>query len=157
MIPPLRERGADVVTLADHFITHFAAENGKANMRLSSAALDLLMRYPWPGNVRELENVIERAVILADQSVIHGYDLPPSLQLPRQVGETPAVGGLETRMRAVEHEMIAEALRINNGNIGEAAKELGLTRRMLSLRMERNGISYKSFRTPGGRHGPATP
>ena len=78
-IPPLRDRGSDVILLADHFVTKSAEEMGKDVKRISTPALNMLMAYHWPGNVRELENVIERSVILSDDGVIHGYNLPPSL------------------------------------------------------------------------------
>ncbi|KAA5602680.1 sigma 54-interacting transcriptional regulator [Blastochloris sulfoviridis] len=144
-VPPLRERGADVITLADHFVTCFSKENAKTIKRISTPALNMLMSYHWPGNVRELENVIERSVILSEDDVIHAYDLPPSLQTPNESGTAFGVS-LESKLRAVEYEMIVEALKTSNGHIGDAAKELGLTRRMLGVRMERYGISYKSFR-----------
>jgi Nif-specific regulatory protein len=79
-IPPLRERGSDVVLLADYFVAMNAKQSGREVKRISTPALNMLMAYHWPGNVRELENVIERAVILSDDGVIHGYNLPPSLQ-----------------------------------------------------------------------------
>jgi len=145
-LPPLRERGSDVITLADHYVNRFAAENGKSVKRIATPALNMLMSYHWPGNVRELENVIESAVILSDDGVIHSYDLPPSLQTSRESGTTNALS-LEDKLRAVEYEMIVEALKNNNGNVGETAKELGLTRRMLGIRMQRHRISYKTFRT----------
>ncbi|MEO0034057.1 MAG: hypothetical protein RLZZ501_80 [Pseudomonadota bacterium] len=144
-IPPLRERGSDVITLADHFVTAFSKENGRDIKRISTPAIDMLMAYHWPGNVRELENVIERSVILAEEGVIHSYDLPPSLQTPKESG-TGFGASLESKIRAVEYEMIVEALKTSNGNVGEAAKELGLTRRMLGVRMERHNLNYKSFR-----------
>lgn len=144
-VPPLRERGSDVITLADHFIGVYAAENGKQVRRISTPALNMLTSYHWPGNVRELENVIERAVILSDDDVIHGYDLPPSLQTSRESGTAFGVG-LEAKLAAVEYEMIVEALKSSGGHVGEAARELGLTRRMLGARMERHGLSYKTFR-----------
>lgn len=147
-VPPLRERGSDVITLADHFVTTFAKENGKSVKRITTPAINMLMSYHWPGNVRELENVIERSVLLAEDEVIHGYDLPPSLQTSAESGTALGVS-LESKLRAVEHEMIVEALKASNGHIGDAAKELGLTRRMLGVRMERYGITYKSFRTAG--------
>lgn len=145
-IPSLRERGSDVITLADHFATCYADENGKTIERISTSAQHLLMSYAWPGNVRELENVIERSVILSEDGVIHSYDLPPSLQLQ---GKDDAHGklGLEARVREVEREMIVEALRNSGGNIGEAAQELALTRRMLGSRMDKLGLSYKNFRS----------
>jgi Nif-specific regulatory protein len=143
--PSLRERGSDVITLADHFVSHYGAENGKNVKRISTPALNMLMSYHWPGNVRELENVIERAVILSDDGVIHAYDLPPSLQTPRETGTGTALT-LDAKLGAVEYEMIVEALKTHQGNVGEAAKALGLTRRMLGLRMQRHAISYKPFR-----------
>ncbi|WP_454915950.1 sigma 54-interacting transcriptional regulator [Xanthobacter sediminis] len=151
-VPPLRDRGSDVITLADHFVTAFAAENGKTIKRISTPALNMLMSYHWPGNVRELENVIERSVILSEDDVIHAYDLPPSLQTSKESGTAFGVG-LESKLHAVEYEMIVEALKNSNGHVGDAAKELGLTRRMLGIRMERYQITYKTFRTadvPGG-------
>ncbi len=105
----------------------------------------MLMAYHWPGNVRELENVIERSVILADDGVIHGYNLPPSLQTSEETGTTFGCG-LEAKLEAVEHEMIVEALKNHKGNTTEAAKELGLTRRILGLRMAKYEVTYKAFR-----------
>ena len=145
-VPPLRDRDSDVILLADHFVAQRSKANGKSIKRISTPALNMLMAYHWPGNVRELENVIERAVILSDDDVIHGYNLPPSLQTPQETGTAFGVS-LESKIHAVEYEMIVDALKSSNGNVGVAATELGLTRRMLGLRMERYGISYKTFRT----------
>jgi len=144
-IPPLRDRGSDIISLADYFVTQFAAETGKDVKRISTPALNMLMDYHWPGNVRELENVIERSVILAEDGVIHGYNLPPSLQTPEETG-TAFGCTLEAKLEAVEYEMIVEALKNQQGNMTEAAKELGLTRRILGLRMEKHGLNYKKFR-----------
>ncbi len=149
VVPPLRERGSDIITLADHFVMHFARENGKDIRRISTPALNMLMSYHWPGNVRELENVMERAVILSDDEVIHSYNLPPSLQTSRESG-TAYTLTLEEKVRAVEYEMIVDALKSSSGHMGKAAEELGLTRRMLAVRMEKYGISYKTFRASGG-------
>jgi len=146
-IPPLRERGGDVVALADYFVTRFARENHKAITRISTSAINMLMSYHWPGNVRELENILERAVILSDDDTIHSYTLPPSLQTVKNQRDIHGVG-LEARLQAVEYEMIVDALKNSGGHMGDAAQELGLTRRMLGFRMERHGISYKQFRSP---------
>jgi len=144
-IPPLRDRGSDVITLADHFLARFARETGKEVKRISTPALNMLMSYHWPGNVRELENVIERAMILSADGVIHGYDLPPSLQTSEETG-TAFGCGLDAKLQAVEYEMIVEALKTHKGNMTKAAEELGLTRRMLGLRMDRYKLNYKLFR-----------
>jgi Nif-specific regulatory protein len=151
-IPPLRDRASDVILLADHFVTKCAEEMGKEVKRISTPALNMLMAYHWPGNVRELENVMERSVILSDDGVIHGYNLPPSLQTSAETG-TSFGCGLEAKVQAVEYEMIVEALKNHDGNTTEAAKELGLTRRVLGLRMEKHGISYKSYRHNGDAQG----
>ena len=150
-VPPLRDRDSDVILLADHFVVQSSKANHKTIKRISTPALNMLMAYHWPGNVRELENVVERAVILSDDDVIHGYNLPPSLQTPDETGTTFGVS-LESKIHAVEYEMIVDALKNSNGNVGLAATELGLTRRMLGLRMERYGISYKTFRTATPPH-----
>ena len=144
-IPPLRDRGSDIVQLADYFVAHFSTESGKEVKRISTPALNMLMSYHWPGNVRELENVMERAVILADDGVIHGYNLPPSLQTASESG-TGSTYTLPDKLQVVEYEMIVEALKNNNGNVSNAATELNLTRRMLGLRMEKYSINYKDYR-----------
>ncbi|BCS55063.1 sigma-54-dependent Fis family transcriptional regulator [Geobacter sp. SVR] len=144
-IPPLRDRGSDIITLADHFVARFAGEAGKEVKRISTPALNMLMSYHWPGNVRELENVIERAVILCEDEVVHGYNLPPSLQTSVLTG-TVGKGGLEAKLASVEYEMLVEALKTHNGNMTEAARELGMTRRVLGLRMAKFDLEYKTFR-----------
>jgi Nif-specific regulatory protein len=144
-IPPLRERGNDIVVLADHFVSRFSSEMGVDVRRISTPALNMLMCYSWPGNVRELENVIERAMLLAEDGVIHGYNLPPSLQTP-MASEVVAEGSLETRLNAIEYEMIVEALKLHQGNMTEAANQLGLTRRILGLRMAKYHLDHKIFR-----------
>jgi Nif-specific regulatory protein len=145
MIPPLRERNSDIIILAEYFVSRFARQFGKDVKRISTPVQDMLLAYSWPGNVRELENVIERAVVLSEDNVIHGYDLPLSLQTPI-LTSTSYKNGLETKLDAVEYEMIVEALTNHKGNMSAASAELGLTRRMLGLRMEKFGINYKKFR-----------
>ena len=144
-IPPLRDRGSDIVHLADYYVARFSTESGKDVKRISTPALNMLMSYHWPGNVRELENVIERAVILANDGVIHGYNLPPSLQTPQESG-TASSYTLSDKLQVVEYEMIVDALKNSHGNTSAAAKELNLTRRILGLRMEKYNINYKDFR-----------
>jgi Nif-specific regulatory protein len=144
-IPPLRERGSDIVTLADHFLLRYARESGKEIKRISTPSLNMLMSYHWPGNVRELENVIERAVILTDDDVIHGYNLPPSLQTSVLTG-TVCKSGLEAKLDAVEYEMLVESLKTHYGNMTEAARELGLSRRIMGLRMKKYNLNYQNYR-----------
>jgi Nif-specific regulatory protein len=145
MVPPLRDRGSDIITLAEHFVGAFSKENNKKINRITTPALNMLMNYHWPGNVRELENVINRAVILTEDDAIHGYNLPLSLQSPVFSG-AEAQNGLEARLSAIEYEMLVEALRLHQGNTTDAAKELGLTRRTMGLRMKKYNLTYKEFR-----------
>jgi len=147
MIPPLRERNSDIIILAEHFVSRFVKEQNKKVKRISAPVQDMLLSYSWPGNVRELENVIERAVILSDDNVIHVYNLPLSLQTPILSG-TAFKKGLLAKLEVVEYEMITESLANFKGNMTAAAEELGMTRRMLGLRMEKFGINYKKFRLP---------
>jgi Nif-specific regulatory protein len=149
-IPPLRERGSDIIALADYFVEHYSTETGKDIKRISTPALNMMMSYHWPGNVRELENVVERATILAEDGVIHGYNLPPSLQTPVLSG-TVEKGGLDARLGVIEFEMIIDALKTHGGNMTEAARELGLTRRILGLRMKKYEINYRQYRLAGNK------
>lgn len=144
-IPPLRDRGSDIISLADHFVASYSKEQKKKVKRISTPAINMLMSYHWPGNVRELENAIERAVILSEDEVIHGYNLPPSLQKP-VISETASQGGLDAKLAAVEYEMLVETLKTHNGNISEAAEELGITRRIFGLRLSKYKIDYRNYR-----------
>jgi len=145
LVPPLRDRGSDIITLAEHFVARFAKENNKKISRIATPALNMLMNYHWPGNVRELENVMHRAVILTEDETIHAYNLPLSLQLPVFSG-ADIQNGLEAKLAAVEYEMLVGALRLHQGNMTDAAKELGLTRRTMGLRMRKYNLTYKEFR-----------
>jgi Nif-specific regulatory protein len=160
VVPPLRDRGSDIITLAEHFVSRFADETGKRIQRITTPALNMLMNYHWPGNVRELENVVQRAVILSEDDAIHGYHLPMSLQSP-VFSQGDIKNGLEAKLAIIEYEMLVEALRLHQGNASEAAKELGLTRRTMGLRMKKYNLTYKEFRrnvapVPGSDLGPGT-
>jgi Nif-specific regulatory protein len=145
LVPPLRDRGSDIVTLAEHFAARFAKENGKTINRITTPAINMLMSYHWPGNVRELENVMHRAVILTEDDAVHGYNLPLSLQTPVLSGHGRQ-DGLVARLEAMEYEMLVEALRLHRGNSTGAARELGLTRRTMGLRMKKYRLDYREFR-----------
>lgn len=144
-IPPLRDRGSDIINLADHFVAHFSKESGKKIKSISTTAINMLMNYRWPGNVRELENAIERAVILAEGEVLQGYNLPPSLQSAVRSDDS-AESRLDAKLASVEYEMLVEALKNHKGNMTDAADELGITRRILGLRMAKYSLDYKKYR-----------
>jgi Nif-specific regulatory protein len=144
-IPPLRERKADLLSLADHFVEKYAKQNQKPVRRISTAAIDLLVSYHWPGNVRELENCIERAVLLCQDKAIEAQHLPPTLQ-KKDSSERSSGGTLETAVTALEYEMIVAELKASDGNMAAAARHLGLTERQIGLRVKRFGIDFKRFR-----------
>jgi len=146
VIAPLRERGSDILALAEHFVARFARETEKRVTRITTPALSLLMVHQWPGNVRELENAIERAVILTEDDAVHSYHLPPELQQVRAEGEQDGVD-LDTRLAHIEREMLEEALVSARGNASAAAEALGLTYRSMGIRMRRHGLRYADYRT----------
>lgn len=143
-VPALRKRKADVVLLADYFLQKYAKENGKDVRRLSSAAIDMLMSYHWPGNVRELENCIERAVLVAEENVIHPYHLPPTLQTAEAAGPRPA-GDLKSRVGAYERDLIRDALKSTRGNMAAAARALGTTPRILAYKVQGYQIDPRPY------------
>jgi len=144
-VPPLRERKTDILLLADYFVEKYNKANQKGVRRISTTSIDMLMRYHWPGNVRELQNCIERAVILSEDNVIHGYHLPPTLQTAESSG-TPYTGSLQQKLDALEQEMIMEALKRTQGNMTRAAMQLGLSDRIMGLRIKKFNIDYRKFR-----------
>lgn len=150
LVPPLRARKTDILLLADHFAQKYALENGKVIARISTGAIDMLTAYHWPGNVRELENCIERAVLLSTDGVIHGHHLPPTLQMPNlhvteQDGEGD--GCLQEALDNLERELIIESLKSSRGNCSLASKELGITERIMGLRLRKYDLDWKKFRS----------
>ncbi len=144
-MPPLRERKTDILLLADFFLEKYARENQKDIRRLSTPAIDMLMQYHWPGNVRELENCIERAVLLCEESVIHSYHLPPSLQTGEESDTIPALS-LEECAANLEREMIIDALKNTHGNMAKAAQMLHITERRFAYKAKRYGVDYRKYR-----------
>jgi Nif-specific regulatory protein len=144
-IPPLRERKTDILQLADFFVEKYGRANGKRVRRISTPAIDMMMSYHWPGNVRELENCIERAALLSEDDVIHGHHLPPTLQTAEASG-TAFQGRLEGTLAGVERELILDALKSYRGNMAKAAKALGVSERIMGLRVQKYGIDIWHFR-----------
>ncbi len=145
-VPHLRERKADILLLADHFVEKYGRLNGKNVRRISTPAIDMLMHYHWPGNVRERENCMERAVWLSSDEVIHGHHLPPSLQTAEASGTVPSTT-LDETLSNLEKELILDALKTARGNMSKAARALGLTERMMGLRVRKYHLDARRFRT----------
>ena len=144
-IPPLRERRTDILLLADYFAERYSRQNHKNVRRISTPAIDMLMAYHWPGNVRELENCIERAVLISDDDVIHGHHLPPTLQTAEASGTVPH-GPLHATLERVERELLVEALKSARGNMAAAAASLGITERIMGLRVRKYRVESRRFR-----------
>jgi Nif-specific regulatory protein len=144
-VPPLRERKDDILLLADHFSEKYAVEHHKPIRRISTPAIDMLASYHWPGNVRELENAIERAVLVCDGQVIHGYHLPPTLQTAEASG-TVARTSLADSVNSYEKELIVDALKTARGNRARAAKLLSTTERIMGYKVRKYTIDWKRFR-----------
>ncbi len=147
-MPPLRDRRSDIPLLADHFIQKYNDIYGKTIKRLSSAAINMMMAYHWPGNVREMENCIERAVLTSNDAVVHGFNLPPSLQTSEETNTSilPDAGGdLVSLVGAYEREIIIDTLKKTRGNAAAAARLLQTTQRILNYRIKQLGIIPKRY------------
>lgn len=137
-VPPLRERGTDVELLARHFIQHFANKFGSRVSGMDKDFVDFLYRHPWPGNVRELQNVIERAVILADSDVLNSSDLEEMIAKPPKDVVAPQSSGLPLSVE----EYIKEVVLLFQDRYGEAelAAMLGIGRKALWMRRRNWGL-----------------
>jgi len=131
-LPPLRDRGDDIGLLADFFLDHFRRLHGRPNLQLADAAREKLLAYRWPGNVRQLRNVLDSAVVLAEENTIRPSDLAL-----RDSGS----GDLDTlEIEHWERKLITEALSRAAGNVPEAAKLLGIGRATLYRKIEQYHI-----------------
>jgi DNA-binding NtrC family response regulator len=148
-VPPLRERGEDVVLLANHFAAQLGRELRKREATLSDEALAALRAHPWPGNVRELENAIERACILADSAVLTPADLGLGALAGEEGAGEPGEGfdlsgtlaeAAERAVRIVERAKIAGALGAHEGNKTRAAEELGVSYKTLLTKIKDYGL-----------------
>jgi two-component system, NtrC family, response regulator HydG len=131
-LPPLRERTGDISILANHFLNVYAVKYKKKISKISQQALLKLNHYSWPGNVRELQHAIERAVIMCDENALDLADFLLSSKKKQDDVEIDTYN-----LDEIEQKIIMKVLKQNQGNITQAAKELGLTRTSLYRRMEK--------------------
>ncbi len=132
-VPPLRERGKDIIELAEYFIRKFATRYNKSNLRLSQAASEKLLAYLWPGNIRELQHTIEKAVILSDCPV-----LKPDVFLFKPI--TTSKIKTDITLEEMEKQLIAGVLQKVEGNLSLAAQKLGVTRQTLYNKIKKYGL-----------------
>ena len=142
-VPPLRERGGDVLHLSQHFLKQFADRNNKSSLELSTTGAEKLMAYNWPGNVRELENCMEHAVALARFEQITVEDLPEKIRAYRAERFVVAANDPTeiVTMDELERRYILRVLSLVGGNKSRAAQVLGFDRRTLYRKLERYGAS----------------
>jgi Nif-specific regulatory protein len=145
-LPSLRERGSDIILLADHFILKYSKEMGKNVKKISTAAIEVFLSHKWPGNVRELENCIERAVLLSNTDTIDTFHLPPSLHVKETKVEKKDNNKLSSVVEAQERSLIIDTLEATGGNQTKAAKVLGTTKRIIQYKISKLGINPKLFR-----------
>jgi DNA-binding NtrC family response regulator len=147
--PPLRERGTDIVLLAEHFLKIFNAAMNKSIERISKAAQTQLMAHHWPGNVRELRNVIERAVILENTAEIQVHNLPDfQVETRLKKSAEPLLTGaqtLEELLNTYERDVLMASLERNHFSLTKTAEQLKITRHALRYRMQRLNISAETL------------
>ncbi len=149
-VPPLRERGDDIVTIAEHFLLKYNCCFKKGIEGFDDEAKDKLLSYPWPGNIRELKNVIERIVILTNEQWITTKKLPLEIQnygkeakMQREEADHKSIDGhfsLDYKLDSIEKKYILDALERCGSNQTRAAEELGISRFALRRKMEKHGI-----------------
>jgi len=145
-VPPLRDRKSDILLLADHFLEKFNRQLNKNIRRISTPAIDMLTSYHWPGNVRELENCMERAVLVCESNVVHGYHLPPSLQTA-EVSGTVTQLSLGDAVNQYEKDLITDTLKSTRGNCAKAARRLQCTERIFNYKVKKYEIDSRRFRS----------
>jgi DNA-binding NtrC family response regulator len=153
----LRERREDIALLVAHFLKSAAEENGKPHREFTADAVAALESYPWPGNVRELRGAIERAVVMGSGPKLTLRDLPPAIRNP--VPGTPVSGsgvrlpafrkGGNLNVEDTEQRLIVRALEETGGNVTEAAKRLGMSRRTLHRRLKEMRHDENPSPSPG--------
>jgi transcriptional regulator with GAF, ATPase, and Fis domain len=155
-VPPLRERRSEIPTIVNHYIDHYSEKFGRRDINITAQAMDLLMVCDWPGNVRQVCNEVQRIIARAeDGTVITPDHLSPELRRTSEQMFTPAgsisLGSpasdsgapvfMSAAVEALERKMIIETLRVHGGNVSRTARDLGITRRGLQLKLNRYGIS----------------
>ncbi len=135
-IPPLRDRIDDIKLLVEHFLQRYVKKYQKNIGGISSSALKKLQQYNWPGNVRELQHALERAVIMSDSKILQ----PDDFMLQTAAAMSKEVALESFKIEDVERDVIRRVMRKHNGNISQAARELGLTRTSLYRRLDKYEI-----------------
>ena len=148
-VPPLRERGADILKLASHFLNVYAREQGRETPSLCEATVQQFLEYPWPGNVRELESVIQRAIVLQPASVLTPDDFSMQCVGPQNPDAAAFRKGKSQAIGQFERNFIAKLLTAHGGNISRAAKAAGKDRRSFQRLINKYALDRDSFKNIG--------
>lgn len=132
-VPPLRERGNDILVLTDFFLKKYSSKYNKTNLKINHQAQEKLVRYTWPGNIRELQHTIEKAVILSESNILKAEDF---FMKPVMQGKT---SDSDMTLEEMEKRMIRQSIEKNNGNLSAAADQLGITRQTLYNKIRKQG------------------
>ncbi|MGB7296201.1 MAG: sigma-54 dependent transcriptional regulator [Candidatus Aminicenantales bacterium] len=135
-IPPLRQRGKDILLLAEHFLKIYGKKYGRENKRLTPATLKKVESYGWPGNVRELQHAVERAIILSESEALQ----PADFFFPAETSKEASLLAEGLNLGKIENLAVHRALAKHGGNISQAAKELGLSRAALYRRLQKHDL-----------------
>jgi transcriptional regulator with PAS, ATPase and Fis domain len=153
VVPPLRDRKEDIPILVEHFLARNCKEKNLPVKQLAKRAMEKIFDYPWPGNIRELENEIERVIVLAGEE--HRVSADLLSQRIRDFGENTKVQGvrvagkLKDALEELEKTMIKEGLRRTNWNKSRLAKELGISRAGLIMKVEKYGLDKRRIPRQG--------
>ena len=159
VVPPLRDRKEDIPMLVEHFMTRGCKEKNLPMKQFAKRAMEKVFDYPWPGNIRELENEIERLIVLSGEDPRISADLLS--QRIREFGENAKVQGvriagkLKDALEELEKTMIREGLKRTNWNKSRLAKELGISRAGLIMKVEKYGLDKRKLPRGPGQNGQA--
>jgi two-component system NtrC family response regulator len=156
-IPPLRERRDDIPRLLYHFLKLYCRQTGKRIDGFSDDAFEMLKNHAWPGNVRQLKNVVERLVIVADDRILNYQNLSDHWEInpnhmpdtvPKTLEELKSVKRylLENQFGKIEKSFLQKALSTAEGNIAQAARQVGMQRSNFSVLMKKHGLSANSIK-----------
>ncbi|PKP34694.1 MAG: sigma-54-dependent Fis family transcriptional regulator [Bacteroidetes bacterium HGW-Bacteroidetes-17] len=134
-IPPLRERGDDILIIADFYLKRYSKKYNKGEIKISSTGIDALLNHSWPGNVRELKHTIEKAVILAESDILRPEDFRIEIK-PNNNWDL----GSSNKLADVEKYIVKKVLDKHQGNLTKAAQELNISRTTLYLKIEKHGL-----------------
>lgn len=139
-LPPLRDRGEDIVLLAEYFLKFYSGKYSVGDVRLGASAKQKLLKHTWPGNVRELQHCIERAIVLGDKTELAAEDIRLEDSVVASGTSSGSIKVDSLNLQTLEREAIKRAISLSNGNLTQAAELLGITRFALYRKIDKLGV-----------------